>query len=300
MRTTAKPARTRPGRRPGPVVVGSASGRRRDRRGGPMEPQPPHVAAERFRKQDERHSEGGLGHGPRQDVCRGDGQHDPLYRSDGLAPEARRKRLTHPRQRPAGREECVACRADRQHPRADRAGDVDAEDEDQERVDLGVELRAQRPRRVRRATHPSTASSTSATAVSDTSSAPGTGWWNESPTSAAMPTASVARVRVTQSAGRAGRGGRGERPSASAAFMIAAQVSPTTQPAAPRPTPLRARRSRPSDQPDQRQRGDAARVLEGGCGLHRATGGRASDLRHRLGLMRRNDAGAMPILPCRA
>ena len=58
-------------------------------------------------------------------------------------------------QRPPGREERVARRADREHPGAGRAGDVHAEDEDQERVDLAVELRAERRRRPRAPRDPS-------------------------------------------------------------------------------------------------------------------------------------------------
>ena len=103
----------------------------------------------------------------------------------------------------ARREERVAGRADREHPRAGRAGDIHAEDEDQERVDLAVEVRAQRPlrsgcaappiRRPRRArARPPRV---------DTSIVTGAGSSNESATSAATPTASVARARVTQSAG---------------------------------------------------------------------------------------------------
>ena len=115
--------------------------------GVPVAPQPPHVAAERLGKQGKRDDEGGLGQSQRQDVRSRDRQNDPLSRSDDLAPVARRQRLTHPRQQPPGCEERVACRADREHPRAGRAGDVHAEDEDQERVDLTVEARAQRRRR---------------------------------------------------------------------------------------------------------------------------------------------------------
>ena len=89
------------------------------------------------------------GQSRRQDVRGRDRQHDPLRRGDDLAPVARRQRLAHPRQQPPGREERVARRADREHPRAGRAGDVHAEDEDQERVDLAVEVRAQRRRRPR-------------------------------------------------------------------------------------------------------------------------------------------------------
>ena len=80
---------------------------------------------------------------------------DPLRRGDDLAPVARRELLAHPRQHPPGCEERVACRADREHPRAGRAGDVHAEHEDQERVDLAVEARAQRRRRPRASHDPS-------------------------------------------------------------------------------------------------------------------------------------------------
>ena len=64
------------------------------RRGGvPVDPQPPHVVAERLGEQGERDDEGGLGQGRRQDVCGRDRQHDPLRRSDDLAPVARRQLL---------------------------------------------------------------------------------------------------------------------------------------------------------------------------------------------------------------
>ena len=84
---------------------------------------------------------------PGQDVGRRDRQHDPLRRGDDLAPAARRQRRAHPRQQPLAEEEQVARRADREHPRAEHGRDVDAEGEDQERVDLAVEARAQRGRR---------------------------------------------------------------------------------------------------------------------------------------------------------
>ncbi len=116
-------------------------------RGVPAAPQPPHVAAERLGEQGERCDEGGLGQSPRQDVRRRERQHDPLRRGDDLAPVARRQLRPHPRQQPAGGEERVARGADREHPRAGRAGGIHAEDEDQERVDLAVEVRAQRRRR---------------------------------------------------------------------------------------------------------------------------------------------------------
>ena len=110
----------------------------------PPVPQPPQVVAERLGEQGERRDQDGLVDGPRQNAGGHDGQHDPLRRSHELAPVAGRQLRAHPRQRPSSREEHVPCGADREHPRADGAPDVHAEDQDQERVDLGVEVRAQR------------------------------------------------------------------------------------------------------------------------------------------------------------
>ena len=84
---------------------------------------------------------------PGQDLGGRDRQHDALRRRDDPAPAARRQRRAHPRQQPLAGEEQVARGPDREHPRAVRGGDVDAEGEDQERVDLAVEARAQRGRR---------------------------------------------------------------------------------------------------------------------------------------------------------
>ena len=70
-------------------------------------------------------------------------QHHALGGRDDLAPVARRQRTTQPRQQPAGGDERVARGADGEHPDAGRAGDVHAEHEDQERVDLHVEARAE-------------------------------------------------------------------------------------------------------------------------------------------------------------
>jgi hypothetical protein len=88
---------------------------------------------------------------------------------------------------------------------------------------------------VRRATHPSTASSTSATAASVTSSATGVLWVNESAASAATPTASVARASVTRDAGPSRSPGSRVRPRASAVAMVTAQAMPTVQPTSPSP-----------------------------------------------------------------
>jgi hypothetical protein len=57
---------------------------------------------------------------------------------------ARRQRLAHPGEQPAGREERVARRADRQHPDSGRGSDLHAEGEDQEGIDLAVHPRPQR------------------------------------------------------------------------------------------------------------------------------------------------------------
>ena len=124
-------------------------------RGVPMAPQPPHMAAERLAKQDQRGEEDGLAQRQRQDVCGRNRQHDTLRRRHYLAPIARRQRRTHPRQRPPGSEERVARRADRKHPRPGRASDIHAEDEDQERVDLSVEPGAQGLHRPRASRDPS-------------------------------------------------------------------------------------------------------------------------------------------------
>ena len=123
------------------------SGRHASVPGVAVDPQPRDVAAERLGEQRERDEQGDLGHDQRQDVGSGDRQHDPLRRRDDLAPVARRKLLAEPRKQPPGREERVARRADREHPGAGRAGDEHAEDENQERVDLAVELRTQWGRR---------------------------------------------------------------------------------------------------------------------------------------------------------
>ena len=102
----------------------------------------------------ERGDQEGLRERPGQDPGGRDRQHDPLRRRDDPAPAARRQRRAHPRQQPLAGEEQVARRPDREHPRAVRGGDVDAEGEDQERVDLAVEARAQRGRRPGAPRHP--------------------------------------------------------------------------------------------------------------------------------------------------
>jgi hypothetical protein len=110
----------------------------------PVRTGPSHVAAERLGQHGERCEQCDLREGRRKDVRRRDRQHDSLRRGDDLAPVARRQVLAHPRQQPPGCEERIARRADREHPRAGRARDEHAEHQDQERVDLAVELRAER------------------------------------------------------------------------------------------------------------------------------------------------------------
>ena len=113
----------------------------------PVDPQPGDIAAERLGEQGERGEDGDLRRSERHDARGRDRQHDSLRRSDDLAPVAGRQLRTHPRQQPPGCQKRIACRPDRDHPPAGRAGDVHAEHENQERVDLSVELRAQRRRR---------------------------------------------------------------------------------------------------------------------------------------------------------
>ena len=106
---------------------------------------------------------------------------------------------------------------------------------------------------VRRATWPSTASRTSATAVSATSTATGVGRRTSRRSAPRPRTTSTARASVTRSAGpsRRSRGGRGRE---RAPVTSSPQATPTTQPAAPRPTVGRAAPSSASsaDEPDQR------------------------------------------------
>ena len=82
---------------------------------------------------------------------------------------------------------------------------------------------------VRRATQPSTASRTSATIVSATSRGTGIEPVSESTVSAAIPPASVARVRVTPSAGPSPEAAERARPRRSAAQVTTPHVTPTTQ-----------------------------------------------------------------------
>ena len=117
------------------------------RRGFPAAPQPPRALAHRRAQRHQRGEQEGLRERVRQHAGGRDRQHDPLRRGDDPAPAPPRERRAHPRQQPLAGQEHVARRADRQHPRAGALGDVDAQREDQERVDLAVEARAQRRRR---------------------------------------------------------------------------------------------------------------------------------------------------------
>ena len=142
-------------------------------------------------------------------------------------------------EQPPGREERVAGGADRQHPRADRGRDVHAEGEDQERVDLAVEARAEPRRRPGAAGDPSVDEvERERDDASATSVATGASRTNESAVSAATPTASVARASVTQPAGPSRSERSRKSPRASAASTITPHASADD--------PARRRRGRPS------------------------------------------------------
>ena len=208
------------------------------RRGGvPAAPQPPRALAHRRREQGERGDEEGLRERQGQDPGGRDRQHDPLRRRDDLAPAARRQRRAHPRQQPLAGEEQVARGPDREHPRAVRGGDVDAEGEDQERVDLAVEARPQRGRRPGAPRHPVRRPRPARARRRRASRA-------ARPACRARTSPRPARRRrrrawprasVTQDAGPSRSPGPRARPRASAAAMVTAQATPTIQPAAPSP-----------------------------------------------------------------
>ena len=193
-------------------------------------------------------SEEGLGERPRQDPGGRDRQHDALRGRDELAPAARRQRRAHPRQQPLAGEEQVARGADREHPRAVRGGDVDAEGEDQERVDLAVEARAQRGRRTGAPRHP---------AVDQVQRERDGGERHE------QRDRRVVRERVRGQRGDAdGERGPGERhpgrrPSRSPASRVPAPrhvtaQAPTIQPAAEPAVAARTRAAAPGRQPGRR------------------------------------------------
>ena len=115
----------------------------------PVPPQPPDVAAERLGEHGEREDQQYAAHPQRRNAGSRDHERDPLRGRHRLAPVAPRQRRPQPRERPARREERVAREADQEHPAAGRRGDLDAEHEDQERVDLSVQLRAERRLRPR-------------------------------------------------------------------------------------------------------------------------------------------------------
>ena len=88
---------------------------------------------------------------------------------------------------------------------------------------------------VRRATCPSTASRTSATADRVTSVVTGAGRTNESATRPVTPAISTVRVRVTQSAGCIAGWSLRMRAATSSAVAAEPVASPAIQPATPRP-----------------------------------------------------------------
>ena len=106
--------------------------------------QPDHVAAERLGQQqqcggDRNHPDEAV----EQSGC-GDGEHDALDRGHDLAPVPGWQRCGQPRYQPARQQQRVAGGADEQHPAAVVLGHIDAEQQDEERVNLAVEAGAQR------------------------------------------------------------------------------------------------------------------------------------------------------------
>ena len=110
----------------------------------PEDPEPPDAAAERLSQQAQRDKEHRGGHGIGQDVRRRNGQHDAHDRGDHPGPLPGRLRTAQPRQHPAGGHERVPGQTHREHPPARLTCDVNAQDHDQERVDLHVEARPER------------------------------------------------------------------------------------------------------------------------------------------------------------
>ena len=147
-----------------------------------------------------------------------------------------------PRQQPAGRDERRS--GPRRSPaptrRAERAT-YDAQHQDQERVDLHVEARAERRGGAGAPGHPAVdrVEHQRDGGQRRPGTATCTGRPNESATSAATPPTSTARASVTRSAGPSRAPAvRGAQPSAqsSATSTSRRRPTPTTQPAAPSPT----------------------------------------------------------------
>ena len=106
--------------------------------------QPEDVAAERLGQQQQHGGDRDHPGAAAGQPGRGDGQHDARDRGDDLAPVPGGQRRGQPRDQPARHQQRVAGGADQQHPAAVDPGHVDAEQQDQERVDLAVEAGAQR------------------------------------------------------------------------------------------------------------------------------------------------------------
>ena len=104
---------------------------------------------------------------------------------------------------------------------------------------------------VRRASQPSTKSSASATDASVTRVATATSRSNEAAVRAATPTASVARVSVTQPAGPSLADGSRQSARASATFSVSPLARPTSQPGAAEP-------DRPRKHSQEHERADEA------------------------------------------
>ncbi len=109
----------------------------------PVPPQPAHLPCERLGQQSQHDQEHRSVQRSGQHSGCGHRQCDTRRRGHHLAPVARWRRLTQPRQRSGRSQQQVARSPGREHPRPHRRRHVDAEHQDQERVDLHVEPGAQ-------------------------------------------------------------------------------------------------------------------------------------------------------------
>ena len=145
---------------------------------------------------------------------RGERETDPRRSGDDFAPVPRWQGRGHPRQHPSGGDERVAQEPDREHPPTQILRDVRAQNEEQERIHLHVEPRAQLliVVCVRRAIQPSTASSASAGTVSPMSSGTETGAVKDVATSAVTRPTSDERIAVDRIGGTESQGSAPAQP----------------------------------------------------------------------------------------
>ena len=117
-------------------------------------PQPPDLPTERFTEQGERGEKNDAHDEPGEKIRRGNRQRNALDGRDDLGPKPRRGRGPQPREKQARCDERVPGETDRQHPGADGRGDIQAQHQDEERVDLHVEARTKRRHGARAPGHP--------------------------------------------------------------------------------------------------------------------------------------------------